>query len=70
MFLTELSPLMRECLAQPIAFAGGLVTGALRMNPEAEPVRSWLAKQGTTVASSSTDNGKSSTGGPQSIEID
>ncbi len=68
MFLTELSPLLRECLAQPLGFVGGLVAGALRLNLQDEPVRTWLARQGTvtTAASSSANMGN----GPQSIDID
>jgi hypothetical protein len=66
MFLTELSPLMRDCLAQPIAFVGGLVTGALRLNLQDEPLRSWLAKQGNGAGPSPTADPH----GPQSIEID
>ncbi len=68
MFLTELSPLLRECLAQPLGFVGGLVAGALRLNLQDEPVRTWLAKQGTatTAAPYSANMGN----GPQSIDID
>jgi hypothetical protein len=67
MFLTELSPLMRDCLAQPIAFVGGLVTGALRLNLQDEPLRSWLAKQGNGSSPSAPPVDPH---GPQSIEID
>jgi hypothetical protein len=68
MFLTELSPLLRECLAQPLGFVGGLVTGALRLNLQDEPVKTWLAKQGTvaTASMSTPDAGH----GPQPIDID
>lgn len=68
MFLTELSPLMREFLGQPIAFAGGIVTGVLRLSPETEPVKSWLAKQGISMAT--PDAERQPTSGPQSITID
>jgi hypothetical protein len=68
MFLTELSPLLRECLAQPLGFVGGLVTGALRLNLQDEPVKTWLAKQGAvaTTPTPTPENGD----GPQSIAID
>jgi hypothetical protein len=68
MFLTELSPLLRECLAQPLGFVGGLVTGALRLNLQDEPVKTWLAQQGAvaTPPPPYPENGS----GPQSIAID
>jgi hypothetical protein len=68
MFLTELSPLLRACLAQPLGFVGGLVAGALRLNLQDEPVRTWLARQGTVATASvpRPDMGH----GPQSIDID
>jgi hypothetical protein len=68
LFLTELSPLLRECLAQPLGFVGGLLAGALRLNLQDEPVKTWLAKQGavSTAAAPTTATGS----GPQSIDID
>jgi hypothetical protein len=68
MFLTELSPLLRECLAQPIAFVGGVVAGALRLNLQDEPVRTWLAKQGTAPVHTAPTADHDSA--PQSIDIE
>ncbi len=71
MFLTELSPLLSECLAQPIAFASGLVTGVLRLDVNDEPVKAWLAKQGATSSMPTAASNQPSNGaGPQSITID
>jgi hypothetical protein len=70
MFLTELSPLMRDCLTQPIAFVGGLVTGALRLNLQDEPLRSWLARQGAGSSAAGPSVPTTDPHGPQSIEID
>jgi hypothetical protein len=69
MFFSELSPLLQEFLTQPIAFAGGFVSGMLRLNLADEPVKTWLANQaGVTmpVATDSQHNGH----GPQNITID
>ena len=72
MFLTELSPLLQELTRQPLAFLGGFVSGALRLNLADDPVKSWLDQQAGVSTSASTadpsSNGKSS--GPQSISID
>jgi hypothetical protein len=67
MFLSELAPLFQMGLAQPIAFVGGLVTGALRLNLQDEPVRTWLARQGGGNSGPSTPPAED---GPQSIVID
>ncbi|MGI0490528.1 hypothetical protein ACN4EG_01850 [Alkalinema pantanalense CENA528] len=68
MFLTELSPLMKELTQQPIAFMGGFVSGLLKLNLNDDPIKSWLVKQGidptTTVPTSASSTG------PQSISID
>ncbi len=74
MFFDELTPLVQELAKQPIAFLGGFVAGALRLNLGDDPVRSWLDQQVTSGSYSSSDmptasqNGKSS--GPQTISID
>lgn len=71
MFLSELTPLVKELAQQPLAFVGGFFSGVLRLNLGDEPVNSWLHRQtGTsyTPPTTSSDNGKSQ--GPQSIEID
>lgn len=72
MFMTELMPLLKELAQQPLAFMGGFVSGAFRLNLADDPVKSWLDNQTGGGFSSSTgpeaNNGKSS--GPQSITID
>lgn len=70
MFITELTPLVKELAQQPIAFMGGLFSGAFRLNLTDDPVKSWLDKQlgAPSTAASPSQNGKS--GGPQSIAID
>jgi hypothetical protein len=74
MFFDEITPLLQELTAQPIAFLGGLTSGLLRLNLNQDPVKSWLDEQRATptpTASASpsatqTQNGR----GPQSITID
>ena len=70
MFITELTPLVKELMQQPIAFMGGLFSGAFRLNLTEDPVKSWLDRQAGTpnTPTSGSQNGKSS--GPQSIAID
>jgi hypothetical protein len=70
MFLTELSPLVKELTQQPIAFLGGLTAGLLRLSLTDDPVKGWLDSHwGDTVMPQTADqpNGKA---GPQSINID
>ncbi|HLO49043.1 MAG TPA: hypothetical protein VK211_11560 [Kamptonema sp.] len=72
MFLTEITPVLKELAEQPIAFVGGFVSGLLRLNLYDDPVKTWLDEQvGSTAYTSPTvenNNGKSD--GPQSINID
>jgi hypothetical protein len=68
MFLTELQPFAKECIAQPVAFLGGVVSGFLKLSLSEDPLKTWLQKQGLTdisPAASSSNNNK-----PQSISID
>jgi hypothetical protein len=67
MFLNELTPIAQELVKNPVAFAGGFVSGILRLNLNDDPVKSWLNKQSGFAMS--TPDAPSSTG-PQSIEID
>jgi hypothetical protein len=69
MFLSELSPIFKELLQQPIAFSGGFFSGLLRLNPNEEPLASWLNKQGYT-SSNLDDNQNNGSDGPHSISID
>ncbi len=67
MFLDELSPIAQELLKNPVAFAGGFVSGILRLNLNDDPVKSWLSKQsGGTMPNPPAPP----TNGPQSIDID
>ncbi len=72
MFLTELTPLVREFSQNPVAFTGGLFSGIFRLSLTEDPVRSWLDQQAgrpsTTATNSNQNNGKGD--GPQSITID
>jgi hypothetical protein len=74
MFFDELTPLLQELTAQPIAFLGGLTSGLLRLNLNQDPVKSWLDEQ--RAASNSTpftppDANRGQNGrAPQSITID
>ena len=73
MFFDELQPIFSELFHQPAAFFGGFVSGILRINPNDEPLKSWLDSQGAEpgIVSSPEDFPPSSpTGGPQSIEIE
>ncbi|OUC14731.1 MAG: hypothetical protein B0A82_10380 [Alkalinema sp. CACIAM 70d] len=68
MFLTELSPLVKELTQQPIAFMGGFVSGLLKLNLNDDPIKSWLVKQGIDPTMTVPTNAPST--GPQSISID
>lgn len=46
MFLSELSPIFKELIQQPLAFTGGFFSGMLRLNFQEEPLAGWLSKQG------------------------
>ncbi|MEM6435815.1 MAG: hypothetical protein AAF773_18480 [Cyanobacteria bacterium P01_D01_bin.115] len=70
MFLDELTPFLQELTRQPVAFLGGFVSGALRLNLDDDPVKSWLGKQNVEV-SNDDDFGDGGTGSsPQQISID
>ncbi|MDY6805725.1 MAG: hypothetical protein SXA11_18215 [Cyanobacteriota bacterium] len=72
MFLSELTPVLKELTQQPTAFVGGFFSGILRLNLEEDPVKSWLEKNGVsssyTTAPEPENNEESS--GPQSITIE
>jgi hypothetical protein len=68
MFLTELQPFVQECIEQPVAFLGGVVSGFLKLSLSEDPLKSWLNKQGLTdIPSSTTANNNNK---PQNISID
>ena len=68
MFLTELSPAFQKFIQQPIAFAGGFLSGVLHLNPNEEPLSQWLEKQGYSSSTTTTTTNNSDR--PQSIDID
>ncbi|MDB9314006.1 hypothetical protein PN462_12910 [Spirulina sp. CS-785/01] len=69
MFFEELTPLGQEFMQQPIAFMGGVLAGALRLNLNEDPLKSWLEEQGGQVPTSNPSPSNSQNGGPQSINI-
>lgn len=67
MFFSELTPIFKELTQQPITFAGGLLSGMLRLSPNQDPLKSWLQQQGETTSSGGNRQGDQA---PQSINID
>ncbi|MEM9009189.1 MAG: hypothetical protein AAGE59_37505 [Cyanobacteria bacterium P01_F01_bin.86] len=70
MFFDELTPVFEAFTRQPVAFLGGVVAGALRLNLNEDPVKSWLAEQNITMPGSDDDASNSDANGPQKISID
>ncbi|MEY2984796.1 MAG: hypothetical protein RLZZ568_1413 [Cyanobacteriota bacterium] len=69
MFLDELKPVAQELCQQPVAFAGGFVSGVLRLKLTDDPLKSWLQKQGVTDFSR-VDLNQPEDDRPQTISID
>ena len=69
MFLTELNPILQKLMQQPVAFAGGFVSGVLHLNLNEEPLSKWLEQQGYNSTSTDTATPNKSDR-PQSINID
>ncbi len=63
--MNELAPLWESLTRHPLAFVGGLVAGALRLDLQHEPLKSWL--QHYNVNTAPLDSRPT---GPQSITID
>jgi hypothetical protein len=70
MFLSELIPIAREFAQQPLAFMGGFISGALRLNLTEEPLKSWLQKQNIFVQPLDSNSDRNSNNSPQTIVID
>lgn len=72
MFLSELTPVLKELTEQPTAFVGGFFSGILRLNLEEDPVKSWLEKNGVSSSYTAAPEEKNNeeTSGPQSITIE
>ncbi|MEM9543216.1 MAG: hypothetical protein AAGA60_27470 [Cyanobacteria bacterium P01_E01_bin.42] len=68
MFFEELLPIGKEFLQSPIAFAGGFLAGALRLNLNEDPLKSWLDEQSGIPGSKREDEGDQNK--PQSIDIE
>jgi hypothetical protein len=69
-FLDELTPFLQELSRQPVAFVGGIVSGALRLNLEEDPVKSWLAQQAGKAETTPPSDNPPPSDGPQKISID
>ncbi len=65
MFFSELTPILKELMGQPITFTGGLVSGILRLNPNEDPLKSWLSQEEGNPSPSTQKNTP-----PQTIKID
>jgi hypothetical protein len=70
MFLSELTPIMREMSQQPLAFMGGFFSGVLRLNLTEEPLKSWLAKQNFRDSKTDSNNNQDNGNTPKTISID
>lgn len=70
MFLEELKPVTRELCQQPIAFAGGFVSGVLKLKLTEDPLKKWLQKQGVTNFGSTDFHRPAGDNRPQSIDIE
>lgn len=71
MFLSELTPALQKFLQQPVAFAGGFVSGILQLKLDEQPLSQWLEKQGSNFTSNQPNSATPKTGDkPQSINID
>jgi len=64
--LSELTPIFQEFSQQPISFTGGVLSGILRLNPNQDPLKSWLEQQGANESNNSHQNNNA----PKSIDID
>lgn len=69
MFLTELAPAFQKLLQQPVAFAGGFVSGILQLKLDEEPLSKWLENQGYNSSNQNSITSRNSSK-PQSIDID
>ena len=70
MFLTELTPVLQKFIQQPVAFAGGFVSGILQIKLSEEPLSQWLEKQGYNSTSNNNSSQPNRSDRPQSIDIE
>lgn len=64
MFLQELNPIFEEFTKEPLAFVNGFVAGALRLNLDQDPLKSWLEQQGFDPTTKNNNGNQ-----PKSISI-
>ncbi|MFN3360887.1 MAG: hypothetical protein ACK421_05595 [Pseudanabaenaceae cyanobacterium] len=64
--MDELRPIWEAFTLQPVAFLGGLVSGLLRLDPQQDPLKSWLQTQGVSTPTPPPATEKR----PQSISIE
>lgn len=71
--MEELNPLLQEIVTKPFAFAGGFVSGLLRLDPASDPLMGVVTQKkgfenpfGPSNQDDSDDNGN----GPQTIDIE
>jgi hypothetical protein len=69
MLLNELKPFLTELTKEPVAFCSGFVSGLLRLDLNADPVKTWLERQGATPSQANTSNPNDERS-PQSIDIE
>lgn len=70
MFFDEIQPLLKELLAEPVAFLGGFASGVLRVDLAQDPVKTWLDKQSGVASSDDDRTPPAPPTGPQAISID
>lgn len=70
MFLTELTPALQKFIQQPVAFAGGFVSGILQLKLNEEPLSQWLEQQGYNSVVNNNSATPNNSDRPQSINID
>lgn len=69
MFLSELEPIFKELVQQPVAFTSGFVSGVLQLKLSSDPLKTWLEKQGM-MDFSGDDIKNTANQRPQSISIE
>ena len=68
--MNELNPLIQEMINKPLAFAGGFVSGLLRLNPETDPFATYLCKDASGETSTENKGDRTNGSGPQTIDIE
>jgi len=67
-------PLLKEALKEPVAFAGGMFAGLLRLDLKEEPLKEWIVRTveaaGITSEEIVSEESRSGDDAPQEILID